>query len=90
MITDDNMTISNMGNRIGFVRHAAEYWLLAKIIVDRLFTCNSNQLGSSPAIQSEATSAFITGTDSMLSKYDQTSMQQVNDLISLFQNMQFQ
>lgn len=93
MVTDENKTVSNMGNRIGFVCHAAEYWLLAKVIADRLSSSSSNQAVTSPAIQRETNSGIgstDTRAETMLPKFDQTSMQQVNDLISDFQNMQFQ
>jgi hypothetical protein len=88
MVTDENMTIFSMGSRIGFVRHAAEYWLLANVIADRLLTCNSDQVGTSYSIQRETNLAVGTGAESIPPKYDQTSMQQVNDLISVFQRMQ--
>ncbi|KAH6871499.1 C2H2 type zinc finger domain-containing protein [Thelonectria olida] len=72
----------NMWRRTGFMRHSPEYWLLANLMVNRL----SRTLEPQPNFNE----AVLTGgstPDPILSKYDQTSMRQVNDLIAEFQNV---
>lgn len=67
----------NMWKRIGFSRHASEYWLLVKLIHDRI----------SAEIQTGATRADTAdeSAKAILDRYDETSMRQVNDLIAEFQ-----
>lgn len=63
-----------MWKRIGFSRYAYEYWTLAKLIVDRIAaTAYMDDDDASPA--------------SLLPRYDDTSMKQVNDLITEFQKI---
>ena len=82
-----------MWKRIGFVRFSSEYWLLGSLLTDRLSattaasqdqpSANGSPLGllqSSSAAHGKTRSA-----EPILEKYDQTSMRQVNDLISDFQ-----
>ena len=77
-----------MWQRIGFTRFASEYWLLAKLIVERI--TNQARRGQDGLM----TNANLTTTrdreespTSILDKYDETSMQQVNDLIADFQRV---
>lgn len=88
MVNIESMTVFNMSDRIGFVRHASEYWLLAKVIADRLFSFHSKEPGNSIGVRRGDDSTGSTGPEFILPKYDQTSMQQVNDLISNFQKVQ--
>jgi len=82
-----------MWKRIGFVRFSAEYWLLGSLLTDRLSTTtNSSQdqasgLGGSPGFfqAPSSTRGQARSAEPILGKYDQTSMRQVNDLITDFQ-----
>lgn len=78
-VDESHIVPKNMWQRVGFCRHAGDFWLLAKIKVDRLSAADAAQNGS-------ATRA-VEDTDPILNKYDQTSMRQVNDLISEFQKV---
>ncbi|KAK4039005.1 hypothetical protein C8A01DRAFT_16967 [Parachaetomium inaequale] len=82
-----------MWKRIGFVRFSPEYWLLGSLLTDRLSAttvtspdlsaANGSSLGflqTSSNARGKARSA-----EPILEKYDQTSMRQVNDLITGFQ-----
>lgn len=70
-----------MWKRIGFPRYCHEYWLLANLMADRLVVLGSLQ-GTDLAALGEGP------LDPILNKYDQTSMRQVNDLITGFQTFQ--
>lgn len=71
------LTPSTMWKRIGFSRYAYEYWTLAKLIVDRIaLTTYLND-----------DSTTDEASESLLPKYDDTSMKQVNDLITEFQKI---
>ena len=79
----------DMWKRVGFSRHASEYWFLGKLMVERLLKATEGDIegvaGLDPAVESLGS---ISGTESvgpLLNQYDQTSMQQVNMLISDFQ-----
>jgi hypothetical protein len=81
-----------MWKRIGFVRFSAEYWLLGSLLTDRLSgttTTSQDQAsthGSPPGAPTSSTAQGKTrSAEPILEKYDQTSMRQVNDLISDFQ-----
>lgn len=82
------LTPENMWKRVGFMRHAAEYWLLASLLLDRICRIEHPQhadekpLPSSSEIQEAKPEQTL---HPLLKKYDETSMQQVNDLIADFQ-----
>ena len=77
-----------MWKRVGFMRNAPEFWLLAKIVLERL---------ESDHRQEEETNSFVDSsgkrTDNLplgspvLEKYDETSMGQVNHIITMFQRL---
>ncbi|KAK4129800.1 hypothetical protein N657DRAFT_653081 [Parathielavia appendiculata] len=84
-----------MWKRIGFVRFSPEYWLLGSLITDRLSATTTTSTSadqaaapgtsegfSHPSSSSDAKARF---SEPILGKYDQTSMRQVNDLITDFQ-----
>lgn len=73
-----------MWKRVGFCRYSPEYWLLANLIADRLATSNPFD----PPSEDELELLDENPLDPILNKYDQTSMRQVNDLISGFQAFQ--
>ncbi|KAK4949702.1 hypothetical protein LTR10_011543 [Elasticomyces elasticus] len=87
----DDLALDDMWRRVGFTRHASEYWLLAKLMVDRL--SRSQDENDEPAAVSTglvAKPVSVSSTESvgpLLKQYDQTSMQQVNMLISEFQKV---
>ncbi|KAL9564863.1 hypothetical protein ACKAV7_011315 [Fusarium commune] len=85
MVDRHNVATENLWRRVGFMRHSPEYWLLGKLLVDRLST-PSDSYGSP-----ESTVADASGSahEPILTRYDQTSMLQVNDLITGFQNNNF-
>lgn len=73
----------DMWKRVGFARFANEYWLLASLIVDRITAAGLS------SVSAEQGSQYDLGRneDIVLAKYDETSMQQVNELISEFQKV---
>ncbi|KAF9894535.1 hypothetical protein FE257_006420 [Aspergillus nanangensis] len=83
-VDENQLTTENMWQRVGFCRHAGDFWLLAKIKVDRLSATDA--VPNNPSVD-QADGDEIEPSDSILNKYDQTSMRQVNDLISDFQSV---
>ncbi|OQE28638.1 hypothetical protein PENSTE_c003G05838 [Penicillium steckii] len=81
LVEENDINPSNMWKRNGFYRFCAEYWLLANLMADRL-SLHEVLPQDSPSLLSESI------LDPILSKYDQTSMRQVNDLIMGFQTFQ--
>lgn len=89
MVPGDVLTPENAWRRIGFCRHAHEYWLLAGVIIDRIeSTDTSGGEGGQQHNSPEDASTDGAASDPILTRYDQTSMRQVNDLISDFQKFQ--
>jgi len=95
MVQDDCLAPETMWKRIGFIRYAPEYWLLGSLLTDRISGVpNRDGHGSPP--QSDDRDTTPTSQQSnkphivepILDKYDQTSMRQVNDLITGFQKIQ--
>lgn len=87
----------DMWRRTGFMRHSPEYWLLAHLVINRLSAAGSDSrsarllsrgLGLYSVDSTARASAEDTTGDPLLTKYDETSMRQVNDLISQFQGIQ--
>lgn len=76
--------------RIGFFRHCSEYWLLAKLITDRMCASSLQSMAyvftNVNAVAGED-SAEVKSGEAVLDDYDQTSMAQVNALISQFQSV---
>ena len=87
MVIGGALTTDNAWRRIGFYRHAHEYWLLASVIIDRIARKGA---ASSEDDQRSRVKASPEGStpDPILTRYDQTSMRQVNDLIADFQKFQ--
>ncbi|KAL2754156.1 hypothetical protein ACRALDRAFT_1063086 [Sodiomyces alcalophilus JCM 7366] len=84
------LTPENAWKRIGFKRHAPEFWLLASVIMERLTSADSwrRQKSSWVTDQADLSSLGATPPDQIFTKYDQTSMHQVNDIISDFHKVQ--
>jgi len=85
-----------MWKRVGFVRYAPEYWLLGSLLTDRISLATSSHeshRGSSPSQGMDDSASNPSGMakavsiNPILDKYDQTSMRQVNDLITDFQKI---
>lgn len=87
---DTPLTPENSWRRIGFMRHAAEYWLLASAIMGRLTRADPwPRYASSWARRQAGLSLSKTATPDWIPKqYDQTSMRQVNELITEFKKVQ--
>ncbi|KAL1890729.1 hypothetical protein Sste5346_008054 [Sporothrix stenoceras] len=88
---DDTTAPDDMWRRTGFMRNSPEYWLLAHLVIDRL----SSQTQARPLhsaiyshLHSGPQTVDNTAQNPILAKYDETSMRQVNDLISQFRNVQ--
>lgn len=86
-----------MWKRVGFVRFSPEYWLLGSLLTDRLSaattTASAQGSGSGDGTAMAGTQTPSTdpgkpkSVEPILEKYDQTSMRQVNDLITDFQKL---
>lgn len=90
MAPGDVLTPDNAWRRIGFSRHAHEYWLLASVITDRIESADKPGGEGGKRQKSPEEVAEGAASDPILTRYDQTSMRQVNDLIADFQKFQIQ
>lgn len=87
-LSGEQLVPENMWKRTGFLRHAPEYWMLAKLIVERIWA--KAELHDSPPEDFPLPGHVATQegpSEPLLGKYDDTSMKQVNDLISEFQRI---
>ncbi|CAK7226337.1 hypothetical protein SBRCBS47491_006196 [Sporothrix bragantina] len=88
---DDTTAPDDMWRRTGFMRHSPEYWLLAHLVIDRLSSQQQEAANRNlyTSMHHTGMHAFDnTARDPILAKYDETSMRQVNDLISQLRNVQ--
>lgn len=69
------------------MRHADEYWLLAKLMTDQILSSKPNLLNSRDTHNDVGPVQSDIIQDEVLIEYDQTSMQQVNDLITALQGV---
>lgn len=80
-----------MWKRVGFMRHAEEYWLLAKLMVDNLSHNEEIRFGTNQSPSEHGRISFSAtegrSVDPLLNEYDETSMEQVNALIADFQRV---
>lgn len=74
--------------RVGFCKYCPEYWLLANLMVSQLTELFPSTGGQLEVGHNELERLDDGPLDSILQKYDQTSMRQVNDLILSFQRWQ--
>ena len=97
MVREDAITTETMWKRVGFFRHTPEYWLLGSLLTDRIASSTAriqenkssqSGLGLDHPSSSSGTLANAITCNPILDKYDQTSMRQVNDLITDFQRLQ--
>ncbi|KAK0732436.1 hypothetical protein B0T21DRAFT_349443 [Apiosordaria backusii] len=93
ILQDQNLPPELLWKRIGFIRCSAEYWLLGSLLTNRISSAMPKPLGHHPHMGSSPSEhygdqAVVTKPariEPILDKYDQTSMRQVNDLITDFQ-----
>ena len=87
IVPENGINVDNAWQRVGFMRHSPEYCLLARLLVDRLEHQDSLEDDASSGEMpnfSAALAGEVPLSSPRLSKFDQTSMRQVNDLISEF------
>ncbi|KAF5560791.1 C2H2 transcription factor [Fusarium phyllophilum] len=70
MVDRHNVATENLWRRVGFMRHSPEYWLLGKLLVDRLST-SGDSLGSPESTVPDATGS---AHEPILTRYDQTTL----------------
>lgn len=83
-----DLPLERMWERYGLCKYCPEYWLLANLMITHLNDICSQSGTQENAGQGHSGCLDDGPVDSILNKYDQTSMRQVNDLISAFQNYQ--
>ncbi|KEF62504.1 uncharacterized protein A1O9_00477 [Exophiala aquamarina CBS 119918] len=80
-----------MWKRVGFMRHAEEYWLLAKLMVDNLSCSEESPVTEKHIVSDHGRVSFdateCRSVDPLLNEYDETSMEQINALISDFRKI---
>jgi hypothetical protein len=77
-----------MWKRVGFMRNAPEFWLLAKIVLERVEADRCQVELTNPFIDSSGNRVDNLPLGSpVLDRYDETSMGQVNDIIMMFQRL---
>ncbi|RMJ28929.1 hypothetical protein PHISP_00140 [Aspergillus sp. HF37] len=88
-VDSDSLPSERMWERYGLCKHCPEYWLLANLMVTHLTNLCAPPIDNQTEVgQNELEGSDNGPVDAILSKYDQTSMRQVNDLILSFQNCQ--
>lgn len=65
----------DMWKRDGFMKHAADYWALANLIIERTRSTHSSRPG------------IVNSDEGVSEKYDDTDIRQVTDLIKGFREM---
>ena len=88
-INADDLLPEKMWERYGFWKYCFEYWLFANLVVGSISNLYDSPINDQ-AETGQGDSEYLSDdfVDPILNKYDQTSMRQVNDLISSFQNCQ--
>ena len=82
-----SMEPSEMWKRVGFMKHAKEYWMLARLIVIAAEKRVSKEDSKVEEATLASSSMFPDNDGFALTNYDETSMQQVNQLISDLQEI---
>lgn len=99
MVQEDDITTKTMWKRVGFFRHTPEYWLLGSLLTDRIASSTTsgrvqdNKTSQSSLDHASSSSGTLVNSVTfkpILDKYDQTSMRQVNDLITDFRRFQME
>lgn len=83
-LPNDN-SLGTLWQRIGFCRSADEYWMLAKLMVNRVAIIS--QIEATRMTDDVSSTAEADTKEGILGKYDETSMRQVNELIADFQRI---
>lgn len=87
-LASEAITPSNMWKRVGFSRFADEYWLLARLITEKMkLSAEKTEPVNDPAVQDCNSFNLRSDEEAILPKYDETSMRQVNSLIADFQKI---
>jgi hypothetical protein len=81
----DHEDLGTTWQRIGFYHSADEYWMLAKLMVDRV--AMNSQLEGDRMLDGDSITIDAPTKEELLGKYDETSMRQVNELIADFQRI---
>ncbi|KAK5215303.1 hypothetical protein LTR96_011460 [Exophiala xenobiotica] len=91
----EDLACKDMWKRIGFIRHASEYWLLASLMLEKISAAATKPKSPefvSRALTDNASTVIdpggTEGFESALERYDETSMRQVNELLADFQKVQ--
>lgn len=88
MVVGDVLATDNAWRRIGFCRHAHECWLLTSVIIDKIERWDTS---GSDGMRAQKSPMEVPGEGTtphpILTRYDQTSMRQINDLIADFQKV---
>jgi hypothetical protein len=79
---DTSLTTENMWRRVGFFQHAPEYWLLAKLSLERMSLCLS-----APTSADSSASTMNAETIGLPTKYDESDMSQASALLTGLQNI---
>lgn len=87
MVLSEEVTASNAWKRIGFMRYSPEYWLLARLMIDRLQRSEDGTDATACSYKDESEHEPVDAAAHTLANFDQTSMQQVNSLISELQDV---
>ena len=69
------------------MRHTAEFWLLARIVLKQIEAALSTKSNAENDLLRNHTSQTSNVSSTVLKKYDETSMSQVNDIITAYQAM---
>lgn len=64
----------NLWKRVGFLRHASEFWQLARLLMGKIMPANQDEMGNTEETQ-------------LSSRYDHTDMGEVNELIMEYRRM---
>ncbi|EFW14787.1 hypothetical protein D8B26_000550 [Coccidioides posadasii str. Silveira] len=92
IVDSTNAQPEYMWKRVGFFRYSPDYWLLASLKVDRLSVADPCQPKSNAWTGQNDVELIGEDDDGLadpiLNKYDETSMSQVNELISEFKKVQ--
>lgn len=87
LLGDSVLNPTNMWQRVGFIKHASDYWLLASLILDRICIAERQILSSERNDDYRSELPVDGPIQNPVSRYDETSMQQVNDLIADLRSM---
>lgn len=80
----DQFAPDDVWKRTGFIRHAPEYWLLARVVVER-----QAKLAAASGASRKGKEKGAGKIGGLLMKFDETSMEQVNSLMKWFQRNRY-